>query len=258
LRELTKGSAEEYPRELNTLERTLLLWVLPEDRLGYAEYRRSVEDWKVVATGRRGDGNYILAADGHIPDLESPLTHLFAFGVVELGSGDLSVSVRERTAEQLEFEIAGPAVEDSVSVFEGTRCWTYSDWSPSRPCPRCGRALREVDMSTTSGRQLVLALCAPDQRLWVYDARSGVNRPIPVTSFYNELMLQSEVQDRTVALNARRLFTDIGAFSDAALTRAFSTYNKLRTTVPLENPLVLTSAKKAGWLQRQPRGSRRT
>jgi hypothetical protein len=108
-------------------------------------------------------------------------------------------------------------------------------------------------MSTASGRRLVLALCVPDQRLWVYDARSGVNRPIPVTSFYNELMLQSKVQDRTVALDARRLFTDIGAFSNAALTRAFSTHNRLRTTVPLEDPLVLTSEEKAGWLQRAAR-----
>ena len=67
------GNEDRLPRGLTEQERGLLLWLLPADRPGYLAYRKLVEAWQVAARGRRGEGNYILAASDEQPDVESPL-----------------------------------------------------------------------------------------------------------------------------------------------------------------------------------------
>jgi hypothetical protein len=232
-------NGKEYPRELTANERDLLLWVLPADRRGYQEYRELVQQWKVVAQGRRGEGNYILAAAGEHADLDSPLSHVVAYGMVEMESGELSVSVRERVQNQIEYEIL--AVRGSVDVGVGReiRRWSLSSWQPGSSCPQCGRAVREVPITSAIGQTVVLALCAYDRRLWLYDGQRGVNLPIPVSNFYNELMLHKNIRDPNIAFDFKRLFSDLHTFSDADLRRAFRSYNKIRTKVVLESDVVV-------------------
>lgn len=244
------GAEENLPRMLSELERTLLFWVLPETRPGYAEYRGLVEGWKVVGRGRRGEGNYILGEPGLTPDVESPLPHLFAYGSVSVGKEELTISVRERLNDQLEFEIAGPVETDLTHDLGMYRRWTFSEWLPSRPCPICSGVLREVEMKTKSGRALALAICAQDRRLWVFDSQSGVNHPIPVTGFYNELMLRTKTQNRREVPDSKRLFSDLHTHTDAALAEAFSSYNRLRTKVVLGEPLVIPTEAGFSWLKR--------
>ncbi|MGH2569478.1 MAG: hypothetical protein ACRDGA_14155, partial [Bacteroidota bacterium] len=179
---------EKFPRELTASERELLLWVLPDDRPGYYDYRKLLGQWLVAAQGRRGEGNYILAPAGERIDNDSPLPQLFAYGVVETESGELSVCVRERLNNQLEYEILSLRGDVDPTKLREVRRWTFSTWLPRKPCPRCGKEVREVQMRTDEGRTLVLAVCDEDERLWVYDENSGINHPIPVTNFYNELM----------------------------------------------------------------------
>jgi hypothetical protein len=247
------GPDDIFPRELTTLERALLLWVLPADRTGYAECRKLVQEWKIAGRGRKGAGGYILAAPGLMPDIESPLPQLLAFGLVKTELGEITVSVRERQGDQLEFETSGPVEADLPGELASYRRWTLSEWLPTIPCPGCGRALREVRMNTASGRSMVLAICAEDHRLWVFDAQSKVNHPIPVTGFYNELMLQKKVQDRKSVPDSRRLFSDLHSYTDAALTGAFSSYNRLRTKVFLGEPLVMPTEGKLNWFKRATR-----
>lgn len=250
------GSAEIFPRDLSTLERELLLWILPADRPGYAAYRELVAVWKVAAKGRRGEGSYILAKKGSAVDNESPLPQLLVYGTVEFETGEVTVSLRERLDDQVEFEIAGEIADASVGL-QALRRWTLSSWLPSGACPCCGGSLREVVMRAGTGRQLVLAICVRDRRLWVYDDRTGVNHPIPVTSFYNELMLHRNVKDPKIALDSRRLFTALGTFRDIDLVRAFMAYNRLRTKVILDEPLEITEEEHVGWLARARRWLRK-
>jgi hypothetical protein len=241
---------ERFPRELDSLERELLLWVLPGERPGYAEYRKFVETWPVVAAGRRGEGNFVLAEAGWTADIESPLPQLFAYGVVELERGSLTISVRERSGGQLEFEMAGVTDRATVTALREIRRWSFSEWLPSQPCPSCRSSVREIRMATAAAQTLVLALCSKDRRIWVYDGRSGVNALIPVTGFYNELMLQTGVHDPNIALNPTRLFELPGAQGDAELIRAFSSYNKLRNKVVLQGDLVVVGERKLNWIKR--------
>ena len=98
-------------------------------------------------------------------------------------------------------------------------------------------------MSSENGRALVLAVCATDKRLWVYDELTGINHPIPVTNFYNELMLHKNIRDPKIALDSKRLFSDLSQFSDAELSHAFRTYNALRTKIQLEGNIVVEDEK---------------
>jgi hypothetical protein len=234
---------EEFPRELTPTERELLLWLLPKDRTGYTEYRKHFEEWKVVARGRRGEGNYIVTAPNEQPDNESPLPQLLAYGVVESKQGTIVASIRERLGNQIEYEIVNLRGDVVLPGFEEIRRWTFSYWLPSQACPACGTSPREVRMHTESGRLLVLAVCAADKRLWVYDERSGINHPIPVTNFYNELMLHKNIRDPQIALDSAKLFSDLSTFSDGDFIRAFVTYNKLRMKVVLEKAIVLPEEK---------------
>ena len=108
-------------------------------------------------------------------------------------------------------------------------------------------------MKTESGHELALAICAVDHRLWVYDARSRVNHPMPVTSFYNELWLHMKVQDRRKVPDSKRLFTELQSYTDAALTAAFSSYNRLRTKVFLGDPLLVPTEGSINWFRRATR-----
>ena len=244
------GIEEHLPRGLSEQERDLLLWVLPADRPGYLAYRKLVEEWQIVARGRRGEGNYILAEPTISADNESPLPQLLAYGVVETTVGDISVSVRERLGNQLEYEVVNMKGESLPQVYRELRRWTLSSWFPGQPCPSCGSPLREVVIMTEAGQRLVLALCGRDKRLLVYSAATGINHPIPVTNFYNELMLHKKVRDPAVALDWKRLFLDLPSFSDGDLTRAFETYNKLRTKIVLDQPLVFSEEREPSWLNR--------
>lgn len=234
---------ERFPRELAAYERDLLLWILPAERPGYSEYRTFVQEWKVVARGRRGEGNYILAPSGEQPDHESPLPQILAYGVVETTAGELSVSVRERLENQVEFEVASARGAVNPAQFQEVRRWTLSTWLPSHGCPHCGEAVRQARMSSESGRTLVLAICSRDRRLWVYDENSGVNHPIPVTNFYNELMLHKNIRDPKIALDSKRLFAELPLYSDADLTHAFRSYNMLHMKVMLKDPIVVETRK---------------
>jgi hypothetical protein len=86
--------------------------------------------------------------------------------------------------------------------------------------------------------------------MWVHDDRSEVNALIPVTGFYNELMLQTGVKDPAIALDPKRLFEFPGEQSDSELIRAFSTYNKLRNKVALAGDLIIAAERKLNWIQR--------
>lgn len=240
---------EKFPRELTSFERELLLWILPEQRSGYREYRTYVQEWSVVAQGRRGEGNYILAPVGERVDVESSLPQVLAYGMVETATGQLSVSVRERLDNQVEFEIFCLNGDVDVTQFREVRRWTLSGWLPLRPCPSCGKGIREVPMISKQGHKVMLAICAQDQRLWVYDEQTGINHPVPVSNFYNELMLHKNIRDPKVALDAKRLFQELSSYRDADLAHAFRSYNKLRTKVALMGEIVVEQPQKS-WLNR--------
>jgi hypothetical protein len=229
----SSNAGASFPRTLSNFERATLLWLLPEHKPGYQQYRRRVNTWKVIGKGRRGEGNFILAPEPGAPDNSAPLAQVFAYGVIETSAGKISATLREAEEGQLEFEIVNLDSETIPESFEERRRWNFSEWNPGAQCPMCGQHAREVTIQRVTGKTLTLAICPSDRRLWVYDSNDGVVHLIPVTNFYNELMMHKRVRDPEIALDSQHLFRDLSSYSDSDLTAAFIGYNTLRKKVEL-------------------------
>jgi len=195
----------------------------------------------VIGSGRRGEGTIILGSPDQAPDIDAPLPSVVAFGVVQNTRGLCSISVREELAGQIEAEIVDPS--DAAEI----RRWTYSTWNPVDRCPQCERPVRTVRMLTEAGRDITLAICAQDRRLWVHEGRTGICRPVPVTLFYSELMRRTGVRAPEVALRSDRLFEALAEFQDDALTIAFAAYNRVRAKVDAEDPIRLPLVRRSLW-----------
>jgi hypothetical protein len=220
---------ESYPRPLRVKERDLLEAVLPLDRPGYRLYRDELENLLVIGQGRRGAGNLILGRDGMQPEAVAPLAPVVAYGVVESTRETFTVTVREILDGQIDVEIVSSHGEEVPEHFEEKRRWTYSSWQPGQPSPATGTPVREVAIDGSS----ILAISPPEKRLWLYDGSAGMNHPIPITNFYNELMLFKSIRDPAIALRSSLLFENLHQYTDADLHAAFIAYNRFRKRVEL-------------------------
>ena len=216
---------------LSELERDLLTWVLPEARPVYAPYRQAVMTWSVAARGAQGDGHIVLAPPGLPIDLDLPLPQVLAYGVLETSQGSIAVTVRERVADRLDCDVASLSGRDLPARFTELRRWSYSEWNPGNPCPMCSGHVREVRWMTATGAELVIGICQADRRIWVFDSSRELTIPVPVTSFYNELMRVRRIRDPEIALNPARFYASLPSYSDAELTEAFFRYNALRPKI---------------------------
>jgi len=216
-------------RRLRAKERDLLESVLPLERPGYRRIRERLGQMVVLGAGRRGEGNVVLGAQGERPDLEQPLTPVIAYGVVETTQDSFTVTVREPAGDQLDVEIVSRHGREIPDHFEEKRRWSYSSWEPGLPSPATGTPVREI----TVDPRTTLAIAADEQRLWIHVADSGMVIPIPITNFYNEIMLVKGIRDPEIALNSALLFTEPDRFTDEDLRSAFIAYNTMRQRVEI-------------------------
>ncbi len=236
-----KDEGSGYPRVLSDREREWIEWILPREREGYRRYRDLIAPMRVIGEGRRGKGELVLGVPGDAPDLNGPLAPVLAYGAIETTFGMISVTIREVQNDQISVEIVSHRSEEVPEEYEESRRWTYSTWNPGNGCPQCRGMVREIPMvpEAQTGAGLVLALCPTDRRIWVHDRQSLVNYLIPVTNYYNELMLHKNIRDPKVALDAKHLFEDLPRYPDSDLAYAFLTYNKLRSRIPIAGTIRL-------------------
>lgn len=225
---------EVYPRKLRSKELDVIEFVLPVDRPGYRQYREWISSMVVLGEGRRGSGNLILGYDGDVPDVVSPLASVIAYGMVETTQDSYSVTVREYLGKQIDLEIVSTHGAEIPDHFEEKRRWTYSSWLPGQPSPATGEIVREIVIE----ENLVLVIARHEKRLWVYNRANRMNLLIPITNFYNELMLQKSIRDPLIALKSGRFFQDLDSYTDSELQSSFIAYNKLKPKVEIKTPIV--------------------
>jgi len=218
-----------YPRILRPKELDALEYVLPADRHGYREYRNHIAGMVVLGEGRRGKGNLVLGFEGDVPDTTSPLAAVVAYGMIETTREGFSITVREYVEKQIDVEIVSGAQQELPDHYEEKRRWTYSDWMPGQLSPATDTPVREIAVDQNT----VLAIAGKEKRLWVYNRTSGMVLLIPITNYYNELMLLKNIRDPKVALKSGLLFENLQSYTDADLAAAFHAYNKLRPKVQL-------------------------
>lgn len=236
-----------YPRPLRAKELDLLEFVLPADRVGYREYRDLIRMMVVLGQGRRGKGNLVLGFDGDTADVSSPLAPVVGYGMMETTRDIFSITVREYIGKQIDVEIVSTIGEEVPDHFEEKRRWTYSSWAPGDPSPATGETVREVIIAA----DLVLAIAAGEKRLWVHHRRKGMNLLIPITNFYNELMLHKGIRDPKIALVPGLFFGNLQTYRDDELQAAFVAYNKIMKKVDLPPPEEpFPERGRRGWLRR--------
>ena len=107
------------------------------------------------------------------------------------------------------------------------------------PSPATQSPVREVKINET----LVLAFVPSEKRLWLSDGELLVNHLIPITNYYNELMLYKHIRDPKVALKSGLLFEQLDGYSDADLRAAFIAYNALKRRVKIDTEVALEEEK---------------
>ncbi len=224
-----------YPRKLRTKELDALETVLPADRAGYQEYRNLLSKMIVLGEGRRGPGNLVLGFERDRPDTSSPLAPVIAYGMVETTQETFTITLREYVGDQIDVEIVSAHGDEIPDHYEEKRRWTYSAWKPGEPLPSNFERVREVNID----RQLTLGIAVNEKRILLYDAGSGIVYLIPITNFYNELMLHKSIRDPKIALKSSLFFHDLDRYSDEDARAAFIAYNKLKRRVSVvETPPV--------------------
>lgn len=223
---------QSFPRRTSSREERWLDLLLPDNSLGYREFRASLRDLLVIGEGRWGRGDYLLGHTGDTIDLTEGMTPVFSFGEVSGvdDSGEWSVALSIHTPNDegiVEFQIS-PLDRDVLPDEAGEKGgWSYATWSPGLPSPASGEGVREIPLDTEGNNELILVVDPSRRVLWLHDQRVGTNALIPITNFYNELMLMRGERNPTIALDHRRLFTVTSEFTDAELQGGFVRYNSL-------------------------------
>jgi hypothetical protein len=151
-----------------------------------------------------------------------------AYGEIEGESGGvpltITLSLHERDDEgMVEFQTATLELSGIPEEVTERRRWSYSHWSPGDPCPATGTTVRQATLN--DARDLLLAISPARRALWIHDGRSMTNLLIPITNFYNELMLLKGVRDPRIALDHSLFFRNLHDYSDDELRDAFARYN---------------------------------
>ncbi len=215
------------PRELSAREHAWMQWLLPSDRPGYKRLADRIRPLCVIGEGRWGKNDLVLGEIGGAIDLTEGMQSVAAFGSITGTPCNVTLTLHQpNDAGQIEFQISPSSGERVPPEFTETCRWTYSTWSPGDACPATGTPVREVPLPTRrAGFRLVIA---PQQRvMWLHDPEERVNQIIPVSGFYNELVIGKGIRDPKIALNHALLFSEPERFADADIVDAFKRYNVL-------------------------------
>lgn len=228
--------AGPYPQPASARESGWLDLLLPAERPGYAPLREHLRGLVVIGEGRWGRGDMVFGRPGQEIDLTEGMQPVVSYGEVNasIGTEDfiITLSVHQPNDEdQVEFQIGVRDIAELPDAFTERSSWTYARWNPGQPCPATGAPVRAVSLN--NDRNLLLVISPARRVLWLHDMLDGTSTLLPVTNFYNELMLLKGIRDPQVALDHRRLFNHPDEFTDVDLRESFIRYNlAFRKVVP--------------------------
>ena len=226
-------SKEIFPRQLTDLEKEWLYSALPADKIGYKIYRDKIAKLSVVGYGRFGKGNYILGKSGSVIDLSVSSAPIFAVAEIIYDKLKVYISINEELDDQIEIDIRKSS-EENLDNLRLTSKWSYSDWSPGKKAPNDNAEVREIHLVRDS---IVLAIAPEHKKLWIHNTDDMVNRFIPVSNYYNEVMKIMNIREPKTALNPNRIFTNLDEFTDEDLGQGFLLYNKYWKRIELDYTL---------------------
>lgn len=221
-----------YPRKLTLIEKELLYVTLPENKPGYKLYRDKINQRFVIGEGRFGEGNYLLGQSGDLPDLSLPSASVFALGTFYLkNNSTIDLIIHEEDEDQIEIEFGenindNPLLQSDSDTLTSEiiqKIKTYSDWVPGMKSPYDESDIRLIGIKP---QEFILAISVGEKKIWLYEFNSGINHLIPVSNYYNSLMLYRNERNAEKVLNPNLFFNNLGEFNDNELASAFILYNQ--------------------------------
>jgi len=235
---LPDKTSDKYPRRLTEIEKKYLRKVLPLDRIGYKYYNEKLDELFIIGKGRFQKDDYVLGSQNDKPDFTMPASPMFAVGTIITSSHKVEISIHEEFEDKIELDFAvngsGEFDENIIDY------WTYSEWLPGMKSPPDKTKLREVHLEKN---KLILAIAPITKRVWVYESESGVNHLIPVTNFYNEIMRVKNERNPNIALEVKRLFTNLDELTDQEIIQGFLSYNRYLNKIKIDYSLFLNQDK---------------
>lgn len=232
------NNGEIFPRLLYEEEKEFLFAALPANKPGYKKYRERIACLFVIGYGRFDGGNYVLGLEDDKPELSVSSAPVLASADIWFEDKMISVLIHREQFGQIEFDIR--SADSAEHLSDGKIISTLSDWLPGMNVGKF--SVREIHFS---GSEHVLAISPEMKRIWIYEKSSGINFPIPVSSYYNELMRLIGDRNPATALNPDRLFPGLADFNDAQLAQAFMNYNKFARHLDPAALVIATEEKKS-------------
>ena len=194
--------------------------ILPENKPGYNLYRKKIESMLIIGDGNFGEGNYILGLNEPDPDLSFPSAPVFALGTFYSGIEQFDVIIHEEMENKIEIWFGRDVNENTGNGF---KVKSYSDWIPGMKSPFSDSKVREIIIKSN---EFILAVVPEEKKIWLYESASGVNHLIPISNYYNSLMLYRSERNAEKVLNPNLFFDNLGIYNDLELKSAFELYNK--------------------------------
>jgi hypothetical protein len=239
-----------YPRDLSSIEKEILNWLLPENISAYKPFHDFMQSSQVIGDGRWGEGNLILDKKNSTIDLTLGMSQVIAFGEAMIGNETLTISVHDfNVDDQLEVQFSGifPIPENSNIANK----WCYSYWKTGNPCPATQTKLREITIKDKSSPLYVLAISKAKKVIWLHHSTSGFNQLIPLTAFYDELLRAKHIRDAKLISHPATFFELVDDFSDTEFRKALFEYNKnAKHKVDLTEIVIETEQPKKSILQK--------
>ncbi len=228
---MPNSNGKLFPRDLTQKEKEILFSILPIEKPGYKKYREKIEKLKIIGIGRFGGGNMILGNANTKPDLLVSSMPVFALGSVECENSNLDVIIHEELEDEIEFDISANIELTNFESVKIKSSWSYSTWNPGEKSPNDSSFVREV---VVIPKKYLLAIVPKHQKLWLHDTETGINHLIPISNFYNHLMLTKNIRDSKIALKPSSFFIEHEKYSDKDLASAFLYYNKYMKRVEID------------------------
>ncbi len=219
----------EFPRKLSDAELNLLLLLLPEEKSGYARYRSLIREFFIIGEGRFGEGNYLLGNEDDEIDLEISSSPILTSGVVKTDKTTLKFQSMKFGITKLNFQIS--PYPDQNEIYRVEKVITLSDWIPGKKSPDGNK----VKLYSIDGLNYILAIVPAEHKIWLYEQSSGINYPIPVSNFYNELLRLKRETRNEVYKNPNKLFEDLESFTESEIILAFLLYSKYKRRFHLDH-----------------------
>ncbi|MEN3038424.1 MAG: hypothetical protein ABDI07_04600 [Candidatus Kryptonium sp.] len=218
----------KFPRDLTEREKNWILWMLPENKLGYRSYREMINKMVIIGYGKFEPDNLILGQPNDKPNEETFFMPVISLGQIEMRGAKIQISIHKEHRNQIQVDIVnliGDTIPENASEI---RRWSYAYWNPGDVSPCTGEPVREVEIFSRTEHNLILVVSPSDKKIWLHEINSGMNYIIPVTNFFNELLRQrKEIIDKAGGLNVNLIFENINKFSDADINNAFINYSKI-------------------------------